>query len=82
MLAPLNQEDEKKQQSRQGPPDSLREHFGDRWDSLYHHELRTVVRRRQEVRVHREELPVPTAAQLFEAAQTYLLRATDLSAKQ
>jgi hypothetical protein len=61
---------------RIGTRDDLREYFCDRWDSLYKHELRTIVCHWEEVQIRRDNLPVPTHAQLFEAAQQYLLRAT------
>jgi hypothetical protein len=59
-----------------GTADSLRAYFGDRWDAAYKHELRTIVRHREEARVRRGDLPAPTDDQLFEAAQQHILHAT------
>jgi hypothetical protein len=61
---------------RFGTADELRADFGDRWATSYKHDLRTIVRHRDQATVPRSELPAPTDGQLFEAAQSYLLRAT------
>jgi hypothetical protein len=61
---------------RIGTPNELRSDFGDRWNTSYKHDLRTIVRHRDEATILRANLPVPTGGQLFDAAQSYLLRAT------
>jgi hypothetical protein len=61
---------------RVGTAEELRPDFGARWATSYKHDLRTIVRHRDQATVPRSELPAPTQGQLFEAAQSYLLRAT------
>lgn len=58
-----------------GRPEDVRARLGERWESSYVHELRTIVRNHRAVEIRRADLPAPTPHQLFEAAQTHLLRA-------
>ncbi len=51
-----------------GTPDELRARFGDRWDSVLKHELRTLVRRDDAFSLSPEELPTPDNDQLRDAA--------------
>jgi hypothetical protein len=57
-----------------GPLEDVRAQLGDRWETSYVHELRTIVRNRREVTLRTSELREPTPEELFEAAQTNLLR--------
>jgi len=51
-----------------GTSDDLQARIGDRWDSIYKHELRTMVRRIDAFVLTREELPTPDNDQLRDAA--------------
>jgi hypothetical protein len=51
-----------------GTPEELQARFGDRWDSIHKHELRTVVRHDDAFSLTREELPTPDNEQLRDAA--------------
>lgn len=57
-----------------GSESSLKSDLGDRWDTVYKHELRTVVQHKQVVDLPREELPTPNDEQLFVAMQQHLMR--------
>ena len=52
----------------------LRQELGERWESTYKHELRTLVRHTDEVTVTPDDLAKPTAEDLFAAMQTGILR--------
>src|SRR5689334_484960 len=47
-----------------GPADDLRNRLGERWESSYKHELRTVVRRRDVVQIPADQLIQPTDDQV------------------
>jgi hypothetical protein len=57
-----------------GTVEELRPRLGDRWDALYKHDLRTIVRHQDEVPLDREELPTPDEEPLHIAAQQHLMR--------
>lgn len=57
-----------------GRAEDVRVRMGDRWETSYVHELRTIVRNRAEVTISLADLPAPTPDQLFQAAQTYQMR--------
>lgn len=57
-----------------GRAEDVRARLADRWETSYVHELRTIVRNRRDVEIRHTDLPAPTPDQLFEAAQTHLLR--------
>src|SRR5216683_5758279 len=50
---------------RIGTADELRLDFGDRWATSYKHDLRTIVRHRDQASVPRSELLAPNVGQLF-----------------
>jgi hypothetical protein len=57
-----------------GTAEELRSRLANRWDTLYKHQLRTIVRHGDEVHLSREELPTPDENQLFVAAQQHIMR--------
>jgi hypothetical protein len=57
-----------------GRAEDVRTRLEDRWESSYVQELRTIVRNRRDVAIRHADFPAPTHDQLFEVAQSYLLR--------